>query len=198
MRKRSSAMRPWLAALLTTLLVTCLAPHAAFAQETSDDSVRRITPREEAANTDYSLTSSLGPLALILAIVFVGAWLWRRAHPDLTRAAPSQAIQLLGHRSIGQKQAIHLIRIGQKILVVGMSGDRMETLSEIDDPHEIELLTGLCRAGETASSTTSFGELFRRRQSQSTNRSEEASPTSSPASWAGQLPASGDVQGRRA
>jgi hypothetical protein len=55
-------------------------------------------------------------------------------------------MELLGRRMIEQKVAVHLIRCGGKVLVVGISPEGARTLSEITDPVEVQRLVKVCHA----------------------------------------------------
>ena len=62
-----------------------------------------------------------------------------------TPTLPIDALELLGRRTIEPKVAVHLVRCGSRVLVLGVGSDGVRTLSEIDDPEEVERLTDACR-----------------------------------------------------
>lgn len=72
------------------------------------------------------------------------------------RGLPVDALELLGRRAIEQKVAIHLIRCGTRVLVVGVSPEGARTLSEITDPAEVQRLVDACHAPPEARSLSSF------------------------------------------
>lgn len=105
--------------------------------------------------------STFGVLAVMVVSIFAIARLWKKHGPLSTPALPSEAVETLGRRMIDQRNVIHLIRIGSRIVVVGSSPQGLATLAEVTDPVEVDVLAGLClgRNGESAKST-SFRNLF--------------------------------------
>jgi flagellar biogenesis protein FliO len=78
---------------------------------------------------------------------------------------PTEALELLGKRTIEPRVSIQMVRCGGKILVLGVSPEGIRTLSEISDPVEVDLLAGACRRRESeGSAAASFGKLLQRTQ----------------------------------
>ena len=95
-----------------------------------------------ASNNLWTTFISLG--LIVGTIVFVGRGL-KRYGIQGTQALPIDALEVLGRRTIDPKVAVHLVRCGSRILVLGVGSDGVRTLSEIDDPVEVERLTDACR-----------------------------------------------------
>ena len=81
--------------------------------------------------------------AIISSLGIVGYWL--KPLIGVRGNLPAEALETLGRRAIDQKLAIHLIRCGGKVLVVGVSPEGARTLSEITDPMEVQRLVAVCR-----------------------------------------------------
>lgn len=150
-------------------------------------------PAEKSGNPSRgtgSVWGTLGALTVVLTLILAGARFWKKHSGVLPGGIPTEALELLGRRAIDQKQVLHLVRLGSRILVLGSSPGGIRTLAEIDDPIEVDLLTGLCQRDESAGSfSQTFGALFNR---QANSGSVEAAGSSgSAASQASQPAAAG-------
>ena len=102
--------------------------------------------RGKTISSSNSLWTTFISLGLIVGtIVLVGKGL-KRYGLQGTQALPIDALEVLGRRTIEPKVAVHLVRCGSRILVLGVGSDGVRTLSEIDDPEEVERLTSACRS----------------------------------------------------
>ena len=149
--------------------------NAAVSQRLSD--VRPITPtgRNLSSASSASRKSSpgsgspwktLGALAFVLALIIVGAKLWKKHGLGIAAGLPAEAIDVLGKRHLDSRQSIHLIRLGSRIIVLGSSTDGLRTLAEVTDPVEVDYLAGLCRQENSGGSAAqSFRTLFSRHSS---------------------------------
>jgi flagellar protein FliO/FliZ len=93
-------------------------------------------------------------LASIVGVLLVAAH-WIRPYVGSPRGLPIDALELLGRRLIEPKVAVHLVRCGNRVLVLGVTSDGVRTLSEITDPTEVERLTEACLNEQAASRTPS-------------------------------------------
>lgn len=116
----------------------------------------------------------LGIVGLILGLAKV----LKKHNPLLGAVLPGSVIELLGRRMIDQRHAVHFIRIGERILVVGASMDGLRTLAEITDPVEIDRISGECRVQSVESNLTrSFRMLLSREQTEPVNsQSDQIDP----------------------
>ncbi len=94
--------------------------------------------------------SALGALVVVVGLILVVARLLRRHTPIFQQSLPTDALEILGRRAIDPRQAILLVRIGARILVVGSSPSGLNSLGQIDDAVEVDVLAGLCRRGPQA------------------------------------------------
>jgi flagellar biogenesis protein FliO len=130
----------------------------------------RLAPRSEAGRQhgqkpsaptpSGALTTVGGSLALVLGLFLVIAWCARRITPGGAAILPKEAVELLGRASLAARQQAHLVRIGNKLLLVAISPAGAETLTEITEPTEVEHLTALCRRGKPTSSTLAFRQAL--------------------------------------
>lgn len=100
-------------------------------------------------------------LAVVLGLFFVFAWVVRRGGGRATHALPKEAVEVLGRAPLAPRQHIHLIRCGNKVILVAVSPEHAEPLAEITEPDEVDRLTGLCRRALPGSASLAFQRAFR-------------------------------------
>lgn len=104
--------------------------------------------------------TGLMSLAIVLGLFFVAAWAVRRGLPQGPSALPSDVVEVLGRTPLAARQYAHLVRCGNKLLLVHVAPGCAETLTEITDPVEVDRLAGLCRQAHPQSATASFRQIF--------------------------------------
>ena len=115
-------------------------------------------PAESAGEKTSSGTRTLGAIVTVvvsLGIVlglFTGcAWLMRRGLPNTAKTLPADAVSVLGRAPLAGRQQMHLVRFGNKMLLVCVSPTGVDSLGEITDPAEIDRLAGLCEQQQPTS-----------------------------------------------
>jgi len=142
-------------------------------EPTSTDSraaSRKLAPRSAAPKRSLDRpaaptpTTAIGTVASSLAIVLglfaALVWFSKRFAPAGSAAWPKEAVELLGRAPLTGRQTMQLIRVGNRLLLVALSANGAETLTEITDPVEVEHLAGLCRGGKAASASASFSRVM--------------------------------------
>ena len=96
----------------------------------------------ELPTTDFTtaLMKMLAALALVLAVVVGLYWLSRRLMPGKVAGAGS-GMRVLGRLGLGGRKSVVMVEAAGKVLVLGVAGDRVNLLCEVDDPEEISELT---------------------------------------------------------
>lgn len=107
-----------------------------------------------------AIASVVASLAVVLGLFFVVAWFMRRGMPNSARRLPAEVVEVLGRTPLAGRQQMHLLRFGNKLLLVCMSASGVDTIGEITDALEIDRLAGLCAAQETTSASTTFKQIF--------------------------------------
>jgi flagellar biogenesis protein FliO len=107
-----------------------------------------------------SLMTIGGSLALVLGLFLVVAWIMRRAVPQASVPLPAEVVEVLGRAPLAGRQHVHLIRCGKKLLLVCVTPDGAETLTEITESEEVDRLAGICRQAHPASATGAFRQVF--------------------------------------
>lgn len=113
-------------------------------------------------------------LAIVLGLFFVVVWLARRALPKSTMSLPSDVLEVLGRSPLANRHHLQLIRLGRRLLLVSVSPDSAETLTEITDPDEVNHLASLCQQDQPGSITGSFRQVLNQLGAQQPSRSRRS------------------------
>jgi flagellar biogenesis protein FliO len=107
-----------------------------------------------------AIGTALGSLAIVLALFLGVAWVLRRGLPASGQILPRDVLEVLGRSPLPGRQQVHLMRLGNKLLLVWASGQAVETLAEVTDPQEVDRLTGLCQQAHPSSASNAFRQVF--------------------------------------
>jgi flagellar biogenesis protein FliO len=99
-------------------------------------------------------------LAVVLGLFFLIAWAMRKASPRGSVVLPGEVFEVLGRAPLTNRQQVHLLRCGSKLLLVSITPAGTETLTEVCEPVEVDRLAGLCRAAHPNSATSAFRQVF--------------------------------------
>jgi flagellar biogenesis protein FliO len=99
-------------------------------------------------------------LVLVLGIFFALVWVLRRASPPGAAMLPAEAFEVLGRAPLANRQQAHLLRFGNKLLLVSTGAAGTEPLTEITDPAEVERLTNVCRQARPNIATTALSRIL--------------------------------------
>lgn len=165
-----------------------LKTNSSLAANTIQGPSNRITPvdrsnqaeQRQAGNTGSrqapSIWGTLGALLLVISIILVAAKLFKKHHPLASTNLPLEVMEVLGKRPLDARQTIHFVRCGSRILILGSSPAGLEMLSEVLDPVEVDLISGMCRERtQSTRSNTSFLNLFQATQKKSVPRERNQS-----------------------
>ncbi len=82
--------------------------------------------------------TTIGGLLLILATIVALGRLARRLVRRSTAHGSDGLVQVLGRWMLDRDATLHIVRIGQRVLVIGASSAGLRTLTEIDEPLEMQ------------------------------------------------------------
>jgi flagellar protein FliO/FliZ len=85
-----------------------------------------------------SALNMIGALAAVLGGLFVVVYFARRFFQRQGPASRDRLIRVLASHYIGVKKAVTLVEVPGAVLVLGVTGDRMQLLTRIDDPATLE------------------------------------------------------------
>ena len=95
-----------------------------------------VTARRPADRETPWYRSGIGALAIVLVTVAGGYWLVRRYLPS-ARTTGSNALRVVARTSVTSKHHLALVQLGRRFVLVGVSGDRLQTLSEVTETQEV-------------------------------------------------------------
>ncbi|MBN1766804.1 MAG: FliO/MopB family protein [Sedimentisphaerales bacterium] len=100
-------------------------------------------------------------LIIVLVLISMTAWLFRRLTLGTRHSRGNNAIEILSRNPIGPKQTLCLVKLGGRLLLVGLSPNHMASLLAVDDPEEITMIMGLLEQHTPQSISNTFNRLFR-------------------------------------
>lgn len=125
--------------------------------QTSEDGENAFVP--SGRTVTWWTTTGIGLLAVLVAIYFAGR-IMRRALPGSVVGDHHGPMQLLHRSFLSPRHSVCLMRCGDRMLLIGLSGDRMQTLSEIHDPQEIDFIRGQLMQIRPRSTSEAFRQLM--------------------------------------
>ena len=82
-------------------------------------------------------------LGLVLLLCWGGTVLGRRFLMKAPAGGGGRLMQVLGHQYLGMKRTITMVKIPGAVLVLGVTADRIQLLSRIDDPDQLAVFEGV-------------------------------------------------------
>ncbi len=87
---------------------------------------------------EWIVLRTLLSLSAIIALMLGFAWVMKRfMHAGKGRGRSLVEVELLGHRSLQPRTAVYVLKVLNRVIIVGASEHGMQTLSEISDPETI-------------------------------------------------------------
>lgn len=114
----------WLVLFLSCLPLTVLAQSAA-------EEMTVIEP----LSPSY-LIKLTGGLILVVAVIFILAWLVKRL--NLTQHSQNGLLRIVAGLAVGTKDRIVLLQVGEEQILLGLSPGRIEKLHTLSDPIIVE------------------------------------------------------------
>jgi flagellar biogenesis protein FliO len=107
----------------------------------------------------YKIITSL---AIVIGAFLLFAWALRRGRRMAGRGnLPADVISVLGRVPLAARQFAELLRVGNKLVLVALTPDGAQPLTEVTDPTEVDRLLGLCQQNNPHSTTKAFEQVFR-------------------------------------
>ena len=105
-------------------------------------------------------------LVLVLVLIVGGSYWLRRFSPRGSPFRRAGGLEIIARNHINPKQSMCLVRVGSRLLLVGLSPNHMASLDVIDDPEEISQVLGHIETDRSGSISNTFGRLFHRESRQ--------------------------------
>lgn len=117
------------------------------------------SPREPRA-AGHVVVTVLSSLAVVLGLFFLLVWFLRRVLPRASSSLPREVLEPLGRVPLNARQHMQLVRVGSKLLLLFVSPQGAETLTEITDPQEVERLVAICEQNQPGSISATFRQVL--------------------------------------
>ncbi len=75
----------------------------------------------------------VGSLAIVIALFFVGAWLFRNMHRFKNKGMNERKLQVLEGKSIGPRQAIYVVAYEEQRLLIGSTAQGITLLTHLPE-----------------------------------------------------------------
>ncbi|MCA9244729.1 MAG: flagellar biosynthetic protein FliO, partial [Phycisphaerales bacterium] len=108
---------------------------------------------------------SVGSLVAVIGLIVLLAWGYRAVANGrgvgLTVGGRAGLIEVVSRTSLSSRHTACLVRIGQRLVLVGVSADRVTPLDVISDPDAVATLLGQAQRDKADSATRQFQENLR-------------------------------------
>jgi len=95
-------------------------------------------------------------LVAIWAAVMAMRWYVRRMNGEIGGA---RQLQVLESRALGPNRSLHLVRLADRAVLLGVTSDRINALLTVDDPAEVERMVATAAAGSEGSIRRVAGDM---------------------------------------
>jgi flagellar biogenesis protein FliO len=147
-----------------------LAPPSAAVGSSRDEHAGHHHGHESAATrrlTDFGLPAGsmykiFTGLAIVVGAFLIFAWALRRGGRTPGRGnVPADVVSVIGRVPLAARQFAELLRVGNKLVLVSLTPNGAQPISEVTDPAEVDRLLGLCQQNNPHSTTKAFEQVFR-------------------------------------
>jgi flagellar biogenesis protein FliO len=116
--------------------------------------------------------SVAGSLLIVLSVFFVLVYLMKKVSPAGSRQLPKEVFENLGRTQLTQKIQLNLLRLGNRLILVSITADGVQALTEVTDTDEVVPLLGMCRQLDKNSSTEVFRKTLAKFSTDESERTE--------------------------
>jgi flagellar biosynthetic protein FliO len=102
----------------------------------------------------------LVPLLSVLALILVAVLAMKRFLPGRRLLAGGGVVEVVARTPLSGKQSLVLVKLGERILLLGVTADRISTLSVVDDPDQVATLAGELASHQPSSISREFARSF--------------------------------------
>lgn len=100
--------------------------------------------QDKNSSTGRALATIVSSLVVVVGILVGLAAAARRFRPAV-RVLPDEVFMHLGTTTLAGRQTIHLVRFGDKLMLIAATAAGLQSLGELTDSEEVERLSALCR-----------------------------------------------------
>lgn len=107
-----------------------------------------------------SAPSTFAALAVVLGLLLLAMWGLKRSMPPSMQLLPAEAASVLGRMPLTGKQFAHLIKLGDKLVLVSITPTGVDTLTEVTDPDQVTRLIAICSCNAPHSLKRDFDQIL--------------------------------------
>lgn len=102
------------------------------------------------------------PLLAVLAMIGAIALVVKRCMPARRLLTGAGVLDIIARVPLSGKQSLVLVKMGRRLILLGVTPDRVSSLDVVDDPDEAASLIGEVASQKSDSMTSAFADAFRR------------------------------------
>lgn len=107
-----------------------------------------------------SLGTAGAGLAVVVGLFLVCAVLVKHSRGKANSVLPQEAVATLGRISLTAKHTAHLLQVGSKLVLVAISAEGIQKITEVTEPSEVDRLLGICMKSHKQSTTAEFQRVL--------------------------------------
>lgn len=104
--------------------------------------------------------ATFGGLLIVLACFFAFVLMMRAVAPKSVHSLPKEAAEHLGRIPLTGKVQLHLLRIGNRLVLLSVTADGASAITELTDADEVVQVLGACRRNDGKGSTAAFQQVL--------------------------------------
>lgn len=120
---------------------------------------RRLERGDEGLGS-WSFWNAL-PLLAVLAMIVAIALVVKRCMPARRMLMGAGVLEVVARVPLSSKQNLMLVKMGRRLVLLGVSPDRVSSLDVVEDPDEVASLIGEAASRKSDSMTSAFADTFR-------------------------------------
>jgi flagellar biogenesis protein FliO len=128
-------------------LALAMSPAGPLRAETPEDRPFAASPTSSKPPSDGYWPRVLLSLAAVAGLIVLARFLLKKANLSSRGLGKCAAMEVLGRSSLSMKHQLVLVRLGQRVLLLGLSPQGVNTLSELTAAQEIAQVLDSLRTG---------------------------------------------------
>ncbi len=106
--------------------------------------------------------NTIGALGVVIGLILVFRAVLLRMNGQAAVGTARGAVEVLGRVSVAPRQHVLLLKVGQRVLLVGESANGLRTLDTIADPEEVADVLTRVASRQSNSATAGFSQMLSR------------------------------------
>jgi len=107
-----------------------------------------------------SLSTAAAGLGIVVGLFLVCMWLLRGNRSQASGELPAEAFAVLGRAVLAGRHSAHLVRLGNKLVLVSITPDGVQPLAEVNELAEVDRISGLCVSSQSHGPSAEFREVL--------------------------------------